>query len=146
MELFFEDGFVGEHTLEFSPDGPFEISLKGEIACRGNIVIVVNKTLEVLGGSGGNALVGTTVYSYNVLVRGFGNVFRYDNCHTRQGHPDDHHKHEFDWRVNQLGEGNVIWVGADNWPTLGEVIEEAKNWYLENNYCLLPVYPNLGLR
>jgi hypothetical protein len=79
-------------------------------------------------------------------VRRYGNVFRYDNCHSRSGHPDNHHKHEFDWKLNEQGEGTVVWVGAEKWLTLDQVIAEAKDWYWANKGDLPEGYPELGLR
>lgn len=145
IESFVQRGFIGENTLRFEPD-LYEIILLGEIACRGQIVITVNKSIEIIEGSGENALIQTWLYEYNVSIRNYGNVFRYDNSHSRLGHLDNHHKHEFDWRIKETGEGKVTWIGEDQWPTLGDVIEEAEKWYW-NNYIELPEgYPQLGLR
>jgi hypothetical protein len=146
LDSFIAEEFVGFHTLAFIDDNPYEISLKGEIACLGHLLITVDKTLEILQGSGENALVQTIVYDYNVSVRGYGNVFRYDNCHSRTGHPDNHHKHEFDWKLNEQGEGKVVWIGAEKWLTLDQVIAEAKDWYWANKDDLPEGYPELGLR
>ena len=146
LDSFVAEGFVGCHNLAFIDYDPYEISLKGEVACLGHLLITVDKTLEILEGTGETALVQTVVYDYNVSVRGHGNVLRYDNCHPRTGHPDDHHKHEFDWRLNEQGEGRVIWVGAANWLTLNQVIMEVKDWYQHNKKELPEGYPKLGLR
>lgn len=144
LERFRNEEFIGHDTLVFKEDGS-EILLVGEIGCLGQILITVDKTLEVLR-SGGGDLVQTIVYEYNVSVRGFGNVFRYDNSHSRIGHSDNHHKHEFDWRLNEQGEGKVVWIGAERWPTLAEVIDEAQDWYYVNMDELPKGYPELGLR
>ncbi len=145
MESFLNEHFISCHTLTFSANDPDEILLEGEIACLGNILITVDKTLEILQDYRKNALVQTVIYNYNVSVRGYGNVFRYDNSHARIGHPDNHHKHEFDWKLNDQDEGKVIWIGAEKWPTLGEVIEEARDWYWSNQSELPDGYPELGL-
>ena len=145
LDSFLREGFIADHTLIFSGSNFYRFSLKGEIACLGNILITVDKTLEVLQDYRKNALVQTVMYNYNVSVRGYGNVFRYDNSHSRIGHPDNHHKHEFDWKLNDQDEGKVIWVGAEKWPTLGEVIEEARDWYWSNQSELPEGYPELSL-
>ena len=82
--------------------------MEGGIACRGNIIVTVEKYLKILSGDGVIAIVETFRYSYNVSVRNEGNIFRYDNSHDRPGHTDRHHKHEFD------DEGETItWIGSD---------------------------------
>lgn len=123
--------FVGPETLVFDP-AAYGILLKGEIGCRGNIVVNVDKFIEILDGSGETAIVQTRWYSYNVFVRGYYNIFRYDNQdadYLRQGHLDEHHKHHFDWRIGRELHGSPEWIGADKWPTLGNVLEEVEDWY-----------------
>src|SRR3990172_2438968 len=46
-----------------------------------------------------NPLVQTLLYSYNLSVQGWNNVFRYDNAHAHGAHADHHHRHAFDWRT-----------------------------------------------
>lgn len=143
MEQFKGLGFVGAETLEFINDLPGVVTLQGEISCLGNIIITVDKYLTILEGDGDNAMVETFQYSYNVSVRNEGNIFRYDNSHDREGHSDRHHKHEFDGESEE-----VRWIGADHWPTLGQVLEETQNWYwLKREHLKSPDdYPTLGLR
>jgi Family of unknown function (DUF6516) len=143
MEQFKVSRFVGAETLEFSNDLPGVITLQGEIACLGNIIVTVEKYLRILGGDGDNAMVQTFQYSYNVSVRNEGNIFRYDNSHDRPGHADRHHKHEFDDEGEQ-----IIWIGYQSWRTLGQVLQETQEWYWLNRESLeLPdTYPILGLR
>lgn len=62
------------------------------------------------------------------------NVFRYDNCHAHEGHPDSHHKDLFDFATGDRLKSQ--WVGVEGWPTLGEVIEEARDWWLANRDTL----------
>ncbi len=148
IDKYISEGFVSEETLEYIKieQSPFEITLKGEIACNGQILITFNKTLDILSGVGKNPSVQTILYEYNVSVRSYGNVLRYDNSHGRSGHPDKHHKHEFNWKLNEKGEGKVTWIGEENWLTLGEVIEEVREWYEENRHELPTGFPKLGLR
>ena len=137
--------FIGENTVKFSSDID-EILLKGEIACLGQILITVDKTIEIVKGMGDHAIIQTVLYEYNVSIRSHGNIFRYDNSHPRNGHPDNHHKHIFDWKLDGQGEGQVIWIGESQWPTLGDVIAEAEKWYFENQDELPGQnYPVLGL-
>jgi hypothetical protein len=142
--------FIKTTTLKFDPC-PEGIILSGEIACLGNIVIGVDKLLDILSGSGDNAIVETCWYSYNAFVRGYGNILRYDNQHDeflRPGHLDGHHKHVFDWKTREEYLGSPYWVGRQDWPTLGQALQEIQNWYYQN-YSILPdpdAYPSLNLR
>jgi Family of unknown function (DUF6516) len=151
MERFKVSRFVGEETLEFTNQLPGVIELRGEIACLGNLLITVEKYLRILSGEGDNALVQTSYYIYNVSLRGYGNVLRYDNSHDRPGHPDRHHKHQFnltDEPSEPEESGDVVWVGRQSWPTLGRVIQEVQEWYWLNREALdkPDSYPQLGLR
>lgn len=141
--------FIGRETLCFRPL-PRAFRLTGEIACLGNILISVDKLLAVVDPI--NKLVQTKWYSYNVSIRGYHNLLRYDNQDKdfsfRPSHKDEHHKHSFNWRTGQEDPESPIWIGADNWLTLGEVIEEVEGWYWRN-HSLLPEpdsYPALGAR
>lgn len=145
MERFRSEGFVGDDSLSLD-HGPHAVRLSGEIACRGEIVITVDKTLRIVDGSGANARVLGVLYSYNVHLRSGTNVLRYDNVHTHPGQADPYHKHVYD--VAGDPEGRAVWVGYENWPTLGDVIEEARTWYethpeeIENP----DAFPHLGVR
>lgn len=139
MGQFRRDGFVADDTLSLTPFGPAWL-LKGAIACSGNIVIGVFKVLESTGGSPNDPEIRTVEYAYNVSVFGKGNVFRYDNQHADwlyPGHGDEHHCHVFDWLTGDEIGDSPRWIGASNWPTLGEVIEESRQWHAET-YNQLP--------
>lgn len=150
INQFMDSGFVGFETLEFNPI-PKGFLLEGEIACQGEIIITVEKFLEILSGEKDNATVQTVWYAYNASVRNRGTIFRYDNQdddYLRPGHLDEHHKHLFDWSTGQELAGSPSWVGSNNWPTLGDVIQELEEWYWEH-HSELPNpdnYPELGLR
>ncbi|MEH1918012.1 MULTISPECIES: hypothetical protein [unclassified Nostoc] len=164
IDQFRDSLFINDHTLEFSAGRRFDdisdevipqIRLKGQIGCQGKILITVDKFLDILDNSGNNRLVQTFSYSYNASVQGFGNIFRYDNLDdyfvVNSGHPDNHHRHNFNWCVNQQKWQDLTWVGYDNWPTLGKVITELQEWYWDNkdelaNYVDdVDGYPILGL-
>lgn len=143
------DGFVGEDNISLSA-GSEQLLMFGEIACLGGIVIRVEKALRILERNGSRSLVETDWYAYNVSVRNVANIFRYDNQDVdftfREGHQDRHHKYVFDWTTGD--EQEVQWVGADNWPKLNQVIEEALDWYWENRNKLPEPdkYPAINLR
>jgi hypothetical protein len=129
MRSFVDRGFVLEHDLEFSAiEGTGQIALGGRIRCQGDVAIDVRKILEVLG-SGANALVKTVAYTYHVQIEDIGNLFRYDSAHV--DHNTDHHVHRYDIFDGDRA-GKVTLHGADGWPTLAEVIEEAHDWYYDN--------------
>ncbi len=124
-------GFVASDTLVWTTYAG-AITLKGELGCRGNIVIRVSKTLEVLDGEGQDALVQTVEYSYNASVRGHGTFLRVDNAHVHPGHRDAHHLHREDWRTKAELPGSPEWIGVDGWPTLGGFIQMVDDWYWSN--------------
>jgi Family of unknown function (DUF6516) len=127
----FREAYQGEY-------GTPGIVLQGGIACLGNLVLTVKKFLEILSDpQDDNPTVETRIYKYNLSVRGYSTVFRYDNEHgdlfLHPGHPDPHHKHVFDWQAGtELKPPSPVWVGANNWPHLDRVIEEAREWYYLN--------------
>ena len=70
----------------------------------------------------------TRTYEYNVCIEGQGNIFRYDNQHEDflyPGHSDPHHRHTFLWPENEEASDSPQWIGANNWPTLAEVIKRG---------------------
>lgn len=152
MEKLRGSEFVAADTLFFEElPGTAGIFLSGEVACKGGVVVSVEKFLGVLEGDGPAALVQTEWYSYNVFVRGWHNVLRYDNQHPQHlypGHQDPHHKHVFDWRSGEERKDSPTWIGAEEWPTLSEVIREAEVWYWGNRGDLPnpEAYPRLAQR
>lgn len=152
MEQLRASGFVGADTLSFEElPGAAGIFLSGEIACKGCIVISVEKFLAVLNGEGAAALVQTEMYSYNAFVRGWHNILRFDNQHPHAlypGHKDEHHRHDFDWQTGEEFPDSPQWIGVEKWPTLSEVIREVEEWYWKNRANLpdADAYPELEVR
>lgn len=139
MDQYVRSGaFVQEHTLAYSAFAG-HLAIVGEIACLGELVITVEKYLELvdgddssdaLHGRGQDARVQTVLYNYNVHLRGHDTVLRWDNTHPHPGHADFHHLHVREqWRG---GREQVEWIGEDRWPTLAEVIDAAEAWYHRN--------------
>lgn len=138
--------FVGDDKTRFRDARQDEyrtpgVVLQGGIACLGNLVLTVNKFLEILSDpDDDDPMVETRFYKYNLSVRGYDTVFRYDNEHPwflHPGHNDPHHKHWFDWRAGrELRPLSPVWIGADGWPHLHKVIEEAREWYYMNRHLL----------
>lgn len=132
MEQFYSSGFVCSDTLVWAAI-PGALTLVGEIGCKGNIVIAVEKLIALVDRHGDpddlDVEVQTVRYAYNASVRGHGNILRHDNIHAHPGHPDSHHRHEFDWSTGEELEGFPRWCGADGWPTLGDFIQEVSDWY-----------------
>jgi hypothetical protein len=148
MQQFRDISFVSTDTLQFISLSP-AYYLEGKIYCLGQIVITVDKGFGIESLlSHDDPIIRTKWYSYNVSIQGIGNIFRYDNQdkdYFRPGHRDEHHKHTF---MCLNSESNIIqatcedvnspiWVGHQNWPTLGDVIQEAHDWYWDN-YNYLP--------
>ncbi len=134
MERFRREGFVEIDALEVYPLGASNLKMEGQISCEGGLVCRVEKLLEVVDANNpNNPLVQTVRYAYNVHLAGGRNLFRYDNAHRHAGHGDENHCHAFDWRTGAAL--SVRWTGAD-WPTLGEVLSEMRDWYWQNRAAL----------
>jgi hypothetical protein len=133
MRQFRDDRFVGADTLKFKWLGPAVLYLGGQIGWLGRIVIDVEKFLDVLDPPGTpNPSIQTDIYSYHVGVQSRASLFRYDNSHQHDGHPDPHHRHAFVWAGHKQLPDSPVWVGASNWPTLGDVIAETQAWYWDH--------------
>lgn len=144
MAQFVADRFVEEDGVDFADMGDGTIMVDGTIRCGGCLDIRVLKTLTVLDGEGACAFVQTTQFTYNVSLRNIGNVFRYCSSHATPEAPEHHpynHKHIFDvlaGDINVAGdvEGIVEQLPGTGWPTLREVIEEARQWVHSNDQAL----------
>jgi hypothetical protein len=138
MQQFLEEGhFVQGHNLEYHFIAG-HVLICGQIACLGDIVITVEKALEVLDPDAAplEARVQTVEYSYNASVKGQHSFLRYDNQHPHDGHADDHHRHDFNWKNGKDLKGSPSYVGVDGWPTLSEFIELVRGWYNDNHLQL----------
>ena len=123
--------FILEDRLTFTRT-PDQIYWEGVLLCAEGIEIHVRKRQAVLIRSG-RPWVQTTDYSYQVLRRAKGAaipLFRYDNA-PHHDHPDPHHKHRYD--ANGIEILPPEHVGAEGWPTLGDVIEEAFEHWQSNS-------------
>jgi hypothetical protein len=120
-------GFVGDDTIQLLrfADSLFMV---GQVGCKGNVVITVEKLLAVTD----HETVQTVRYSYQATIRNGHKIMRFDNQHAHPGHPDDHHKHVFNYLTGDEFEGSPIWIGADKWPTLSDVIRELADWHHEH--------------
>jgi hypothetical protein len=131
IEDFVNEGFVISHNVTFGPPSSGHITVEGDIYCLGGITVEVRKRLKILRGKGPKAMVKTSDYAYNVYANGRGNLFRYDSPHE---HRPYHHVHRYDvlatWSelsVEDIGNENKV-------PTLGEVIEEARDLYYAHEF------------
>lgn len=107
--------------------------LEGTASCIGGIEIQVRKLVAFLD-DGDDPLVQTEWYSYNVTLRGVGNIFRYDSpfLPDRGGHHAHDHVHLYDAFAGDR-EGTIEPIyNKDDVPTLGEVIDRARDWYWQN--------------
>lgn len=133
--------FVGADTLRLIAQ-PSLILMVGDIGCLGNIRITVEKYLaiqtpeatpsDVIEGRDHDIEVQTIVYVYHASVCDHGAILRYDNNHPWPKHADEHHAHRFDWRNRDDDSGRVEWIGAERWPSLGDVVREVCDWYYVN--------------
>ncbi len=116
--------FVIRDSLRWSQTSTL-IEWKGVPICLDGYEIYVDKE-QYVEHRAGRAYVKTFHYSYEVLRRVEGvarQVFRYDNTHPHQDHPDAHHRHRYDKDGRELLPREH--VGEARWPTLGDVIIET---------------------
>lgn len=122
--------FILEDKVRRTPT-PRSVVWDGILYCADAVEIKVEKRQEVRLRAG-RLEVRTVDYSYHAYhridARRVRNLVRYDNSHPRPDHPDDHHKHEYD----EHGQDRVVHVGEDEWPTLGQVIDEVHAWWFAN--------------
>jgi hypothetical protein len=124
-----DGGFLVSDGLKFDALGNGVIILEGVLECVGGLTVDVLKTIHILSGSGPTARVQTETYSYNASLRGVGNVFRYDSPHP---HYPKHHVHRYDV-LNRDTKGSVKAIeDEEDRPTLGDVIDELRDWYYDN--------------
>ncbi len=128
MDQFRKEGFVTSDDLRLESLGGGLMVIEGTVRCVGPINLSVYKTLETVKGRGADALVQCVAYSYNAALEGLGNILRYESPHKT--HNQDHHVHRFDVLGSEAE--TLKWIRDDEWPTLGEVIEELRDWYYEN--------------
>lgn len=146
MEAFRKRGFIGSDTIVTEWLSGY-LQMRGEIACKGEIVIQVLKLLKVTHGIEGSqdAMIQTVYYAYNASVRRGGNIARVDNADHHSAHADRHHRHDFDLGN---GEETLRWTGEAAWPTLSDFIDEIELWYWDHRDQLEhpESFPALGLR
>lgn len=129
-------GQVEEDGLELPNGASGALVFDGELLLRDRrLKVTVTKVLEVLDDTDpSNPLVQTSMYSYNVSLVGYGNVFRYCSPHEDGSgipHHEHHHRHQYD-PFGAEPDSYEVSFGGDDWPTLQEVISEADEWYLSN--------------
>lgn len=149
LDQYVRDGFVHpSETLPIDLDPP--PTMEGKLECVGKIVIEVNKGFELRSGPGGELDIRTVRYRYHVRVAGVGNVFRYCSAHDELdpgvvpeegNHHPYHHKHTFDFFAGDARGKITLLLSEDEWPTLGEVIDEARAWYYDH----LPALERVGI-
>ena len=130
MRRYVDEGFVEHDNLEDNALGGGVIEITGAIRCRGGIRVDVDKILSVIGDNDDEPpLVQTTSYSYNASLDGVWNIVRY--CSPHAGHNEFHHRHSYDVFGGDRT-GTISRVGDDDWPTLGELLEELRVWASAN--------------
>lgn len=127
-----DGGFVHRDNLSFSKISDSTIRLDGNVACLGDIVVSVEKKLEIVWRDRGEPLVQTVNYGYNASIQGWNSFLRWDNYHQYPGHQDPHHLHRMAWQTGLELPGSPERIGAQGWPTLAEAIREVGSWYYDN--------------
>ena len=136
LQHFCDDGVITELDLKEEWYWPKEkwqlpfLNIYGRVCLRGGLVLDVDKVLRITDVAG-QYYIQTSAYSYNLSLKE-GNVFRYDNSHAHGEHVTPHHFHRFDPPGTETA-GSPFEIG-NNWPTLGEVIQQADLYYWEHIY------------
>lgn len=108
---------------------PHGLIIEGTITCLGGIYIEVDKTVRTFEDDGETMAV-RDEYTYNVVLQGQGNIFRYDGPHPV--HHQFHHVHRYDV-LDGDREGAIERIEEeDDTPTLGQVVDEAEQWYYDH--------------
>jgi hypothetical protein len=130
MDGFLRDGFVLAEDLRFEDLGDGQITLTGTITCVGDILVEVEKALVVVDGTGATARVQTRYYRYHATHSGNGAILRYENS----DHRDCDHVHRYDTPGTGVECSVTEITCEDDRPTLGEVLEELRQWYYKH-FC-----------
>jgi len=136
IRRFENDGRVVEDGLEFMSAANGQYMFDGHIILRDRqLEVTVTKVLETVDATDlSNPTVQTIAYSYNVSIIGHGNVFRYCSPHDENDdhidHHKQHHRHQYDPFGADRFKNQVTLITNGDWPTLGQVIQEADDWYL----------------
>jgi hypothetical protein len=109
--------FLGE-------DGLLYTSLSGEIYCKNNVVLYVDKVMETREAGKGRIQVKGFAYCYNAKITGRCNILRYDNDHTIE----DYHKHVFDIKTGK--QVARVSLGRDDFPSLSDVLDELAGMFV----------------
>jgi hypothetical protein len=116
MQQLLQGGFVLSEGLSLSSDGTGGVIISGRVFCRGGIYVDVRKKVARVAGEGGDPVVQTSDYSYNVVLGGRGNIFRYDSPHP--DHNREHHVHRYDVLTGDT-QGSLDFIySEDEIPTL----------------------------
>jgi len=125
-----DEGFVLEDGLMLDRV-PVGYRMSGSILCAGGLRVEVRKVLRIVSGEAATAMVQTVDYTYHATLDGFGNLLRYCSPHDDDAHPEHkpyHHKHSYDVLGGDVV-GSIEAIAEDDWPTLGEVLAELRDWY-----------------
>lgn len=120
LNQFFQRGFIiFLGGLAFELVGG-QLIIDGRLHCLGNIYIDIAQRARPTDWIGGEPVMQTVGYSYNVSLRYAGNVFRYDSPHPT--HNRDHHVHRFDVLDGDTDGTLMFLYQDDRVPDLGDVL------------------------
>ncbi|HEY9870484.1 MAG TPA: DUF6516 family protein [Candidatus Obscuribacterales bacterium] len=135
MEHYRSLGIVLGDTLEWDFSDRPAITLQGKIFLAGNLCLNVTKSLREYKDRANRSRIETVKYSYNLNIEGVdrSEIFRYDNFDDtpRAGHSSCHHHHRFDPPGHEVEGSPFEFEDPERRPNLGQVIEEAHQYYLE---------------
>lgn len=128
MRSFLDQGFVVQDSCGFLVL-PGLVTLTGRVQCLGNIELCVLKEIDILSGTGPEAMVERRKYSYHAQFINGPYILRYD---SPVDHRPFHHKHVYDPLGTRLEIDVIRIADMDETPTMGDVINELQEWYWAN--------------
>lgn len=135
LESLKASGVVCSETLEIEQLDCSRLRMKGFVYCRGGLELRVDKTLKSENTPKGLSIQAVK-YCYHLRFINGANIFRYDNAHPHPGHKTAFHVHRYDPMGVEIPGSPIEIPNEDEWPTLGEVLEETDKFYWENVYSV----------
>ena len=103
------------------------MAIQGHVFCLGNVVLEVEKYLQMMERENGQLFVRGFSYRYHAFVPGEHSLVRYDNSHGE----DVYHRHAFEPVTGQ--ETEITDLTRNEFPTFSEILDELEEIYLESS-------------
>lgn len=127
-------GFVLESLVETRNIAPGLASVAGALLCAHGLAVEIRVVLAIRG-TECRPVSSAFHASFREQHRP---IFRYDDAHSRAGHPDDFHRYDY-VLAGYRGPGVAQWVGRGSWPSLTAVVAELRDsWESTGQFLDVP--------